>query len=175
MFRAARRYMSLIWCTHRGQQSGKPSSASSPPGVRKKDDEIATTTNDNVCRLAALETSSRSKPTGVCRKALICTVSMGYERCEYHLWYGRATCFVVGGPPKHIVHRHGPCNHLPAHRGGTNRGARLRGKILDFGGLDGPGRPGNILKRWGASPPTFFKGFPAAPGRPDPPNPGFSL
>ena len=34
----------------------------------------------------------------------------------------------------------------------------------------------NPSKKWGASPPTFLKDFPAARGRrPDPPNPGFSL
>jgi len=37
------------------------------------------------------------------------------------------------------------------------RGAR--GKILDFRGLGGPGRPENPSKRW-AKPPTFLRGFP---------------
>ena len=46
--------------------------------------------------------------------------------------------------------------------------------IVDFGGLGGPGRPGNPPKRWGAKPHTFLKGFPAARGRPDPQSPGFS-
>ena len=54
-------------------------------------------------------------------------------------------------------------------------GARLRGKIQDFGGLGSPGPPGDPSKRWGVSPPTFFRGFPAARGRPDHQNPGFSL
>ena len=48
-------------------------------------------------------------------------------------------------------------------------GGRLRGKILDFRGLGGPGRPGNPSRRRGASPPTFLKGLPAARGRQDPP------
>ena len=34
--------------------------------------------------------------------------------------------------------------------------------MSDFGGLGGPGRPGNLPKRWGAKPPTFMEGFPAA-------------
>ena len=38
-----------------------------------------------------------------------------------------------------------------------------------FGGLGGPGRPGNLPKRWGASAPTFLEGFPVARSRPDPP------
>ena len=54
-------------------------------------------------------------------------------------------------------------------------GARLRGKILDFRGLGGPERLGARSKRWGASPPTFLRGFPAARGRPDRENPGFTL
>ena len=44
-----------------------------------------------------------------------------------------------------------------------------RPEVVDFGALGGPGRPGNPPKRWGAKPPTFLEGFPAAPGRPDPP------
>jgi len=38
-----------------------------------------------------------------------------------------------------------------------------------LGCLGGPGRPGNVPNRWGAKPPTFLEGFPAARGRPDPP------
>ena len=58
-----------------------------------------------------------------------------------------------------------------AKRGYVNGGSadRRTGRpeIVDFGGLGGPGRPGNLPKRWGASPPTFLEGFPAARGRPD--------
>ena len=61
-------------------------------------------------------------------------------------------------------------NHVPSHEGGTNRGATLRGKILDFRGLGGPERPGNPSKRWGAKLPTFLRGFPAARGRLEPRN-----
>ena len=66
-------------------------------------------------------------------------------------------------------------HRMPSHGGGTNRGARLRGKVLDFWGLGRPERPGNASKRWGAKPPTFLRDSQAARGRPDPPNPGFSL
>jgi len=45
-----------------------------------------------------------------------------------------------------------------------------RPEIVDFGGLGGPGRPGNLPKGWGAKPPTFLEGFQAARGRPDPKN-----
>ena len=39
--------------------------------------------------------------------------------------------------------------------------------IVDFGGLGGSGRPGNLPKRWGgAKPPTILEGFPAARDRP---------
>ncbi len=31
--------------------------------------------------------------------------------------------------------------YMPSHGSGTNRGARLRGKVLDLWGLGGPGRP----------------------------------
>jgi len=41
---------------------------------------------------------------------------------------------------------------------------------VDFCGLGGPGRPGNLPKRWVASPPTFLEGVPAARGRLDPEN-----
>ena len=54
--------------------------------------------------------------------------------------------------------------HVRAHGGGTNGGARLRGKILDFRGLGSPGRPGNPSKRWGAKLPHLFEGFPGRPG-----------
>jgi len=37
-----------------------------------------------------------------------------------------------------------------------------RPEIVDYGGLGGPGRPGNLPKRWGAKPPTFLEGLPAA-------------
>ncbi len=44
-------------------------------------------------------------------------------------------------------------------------------EIVDDWSLDGPGRPGNLSKRCGASPPpTFLKIFPTARGRPDPKN-----
>jgi len=39
-----------------------------------------------------------------------------------------------------------------------------RPEIVDFGGLAGPGRPGNLPKRWGAKSPTFLEGRP--PGAP---------
>ena len=42
-----------------------------------------------------------------------------------------------------------------------------RPEIVDLGGLGGPGRPGNLPKKWGASPPTFLEGIPSARGRPD--------
>jgi len=42
-----------------------------------------------------------------------------------------------------------------------------RPEIVDFEGLGGPGRPGEPPKRWGASPPTFLGGFPAAGSCPD--------
>jgi len=50
-----------------------------------------------------------------------------------------------------------------------------RPEIVDFWGLGGPGWPGNLPKRWGASPPTFLEGFPAARGRPDPQNRRFRV
>ena len=65
--------------------------------------------------------------------------------------------------------------HIPSLGVALTGVARLRGKILDFPGLGGPRRPGNPSKMWGVSPPTFLKGFPAARGRPNPKNPGFSL
>ena len=39
-----------------------------------------------------------------------------------------------------------------------------RPEIADFGGLGGPGRPGNLSKRSGASPPTVSKGLCGPPG-----------
>jgi len=52
----------------------------------------------------------------------------------------------------------------------------LRGKLLDFGGLGGPGRPGNPSEKMGgAKPPIFSEGFPAARGRADTKNPTSSL
>jgi hypothetical protein len=52
---------------------------------------------------------------------------------------------------------------------------RLRGKVLDFRRLGGPGRPGNPAKKVGGFAPTFLKGFPAAWGCPDPENQGCSF
>ena len=66
------------------------------------------------------------------------------------------------------------------------RETRLRGKILDFGGLSGPGAPGpqterknpgfwgsglpraagERLKTGGGENPTFLRGFPGRPGPP---------
>ena len=46
--------------------------------------------------------------------------------------------------------------------------ARVPAPRTRVGGLGGPGRPGNLPKRWGARPPAFLEGFPAARGRPDP-------
>ena len=45
-----------------------------------------------------------------------------------------------------------------------------RPDISYSGGLGGHWRPRNPPKRWGAKPPTFLGGFPAAWGRPDPRN-----
>ena len=50
-----------------------------------------------------------------------------------------------------------------------------RPEIVDFVGLGGSRRPGNLPKRWGATPPTFLEGFPAARGRPDPQNRRFPV
>ena len=41
-----------------------------------------------------------------------------------------------------------------------------RPEIIDFG-LGGPGRPGNLTKRWRVSPTIFLERSPAARGRPD--------
>ena len=46
--------------------------------------------------------------------------------------------------------------------------------FMIFRCLGGPGRPGNLLKRWGMKPPTFLDGFKAPRGRPDPENDRFS-
>jgi hypothetical protein len=43
-------------------------------------------------------------------------------------------------------------------------------EIIDFCGLGGPGGPRNHSKKWGAKPPTFWKGFWSRRGRPDPNN-----
>ena len=59
------------------------------------------------------------------------------------------------------------------HVGGCQRGVLAEGglviwwKICRFGVLGGPGRPRIPLKRKGALPPTFLKGFWAARGRPE--------
>ena len=39
--------------------------------------------------------------------------------------------------------------------------------MADFWGLAGTGGPGNPFKRWGAKPPTFWRGLPGPWGLPD--------
>ncbi len=48
-------------------------------------------------------------------------------------------------------------------------------EIFDFGDLGGPWGPGNHSKRWGANPPTFWKGFLGPRGRTDPRNRRFPI
>jgi hypothetical protein len=51
---------------------------------------------------------------------------------------------------------------------GCTLGGTCQGSEIDhFGGLGGPGRPGDPSKGWGASPPTFWKGLWGHRGRPD--------
>ena len=64
---------------------------------------------------------------------------------------------------------------LTEHQGRRNQASPTGPEIVDFGGLGGPGRPGNLPERWGASPPTFLEGFRAAGGRPDPQNQRFPV
>ncbi len=48
-------------------------------------------------------------------------------------------------------------------------------EIGHFGDLGGSGVLGDPPERWGASPPTFLKGFPGPRGRPDPQNGRFPI
>ncbi len=45
-----------------------------------------------------------------------------------------------------------------------------RPEIVECWGLGGPGGPQNHLKKWGASPPTFWNGVGGRRGRPNPKN-----
>ncbi len=49
------------------------------------------------------------------------------------------------------------------------------GRSAILGGLGGPGGLGDPPERWGASSPTFLKGFPGPRGRPDPQNDRFPI
>ncbi len=44
-------------------------------------------------------------------------------------------------------------SHLPAHRGGTNRGGKLKRKVMDLGGLGGPGRSWKPSQKMGGKAP----------------------
>ena len=65
------------------------------------------------------------------------------------------------------------CLHMEV---ALTEGASLRGKILDFFGLGGPGAAGKPLKKVGGFAHHLFQGFPGRPWPPRPQkSPGFSL
>ena len=55
-------------------------------------------------------------------------------------------------------------HHMPAHVGGTHRGAGLRRNILDFWGLGGPRRPEKLFEKMRGEANHLFKRLPGRPG-----------
>ena len=93
-----------------------------------------------------------------CMKNQVCTS----RDLQHHFHLSVSPCVMLSMP--------GPTRHRPVPLLGFNMRFFDRLEIVDFGGLGGPGRPGTLPRRWGASPPIFVGRFPAAGGRPNPQN-----
>ena len=64
---------------------------------------------------------------------------------------------------------------LREHADVTGGWGQINIENLEFWGLGGPGRPENLSNRLGVNPSIFLNHFHAARGRPESPNPGFSI